>query len=57
VLRQLKTGEDTKGIKVLLLSSKRQESDRFWGFKQGADEYMTKPFDDEQLLATVARLL
>ncbi len=57
VLRKIKTGQDTKGIKVLLLSSKDQESDRFWGLKQGADEYMTKPFEDEQLLAAVAKLL
>ena len=56
VTRQLKTASATKNIKVVLLSSKNQESDRFWGFKQGADEYLTKPFADELLLAAVARL-
>lgn len=57
VLRKLKMAEDTKDIKVLLLSSKSAESDRFWGMKQGADAYMAKPFEDDELAATVARLL
>ncbi len=56
VTRQLKNTPDTKDIKVVLLSSKTQSSDRFWGIRQGADEYLTKPFEDEMLLETVARL-
>jgi len=57
VTRQLKTDGDTREIKILLVSSKNQESDRFWGLKQGADEYLAKPFDDKTLLSAVARLL
>jgi len=57
VCRAIKTSLDLRDVKVLLLTSKRQESDRFWGLKQGADGYMTKPFADEELLASVARLL
>ncbi|MCK5318863.1 MAG: response regulator, partial [Anaerolineales bacterium] len=57
VCRQLKTSPETEGIKVLLLTSKTQDSDRFWGLKQGADEYMTKPFEDEEYLATIGKLL
>jgi len=57
VCRQLKTAPDTQDIKILMLTRKTQDSDRFWGLKQGADEYMAKPFDDEELLANVARLL
>ena len=57
VCRQLKTTPATSGIKVLLVTSKNQDSDRFWGFRQGADDYLTKPFADEELLANVARLL
>lgn len=57
VCRQLKTSPDTKDIKIIMLTSKTQDSDRFWGLKQGADGYMTKPFDHNELLANVASLL
>ncbi len=57
VCRQLKTSPDTQDIRVLMLTSKTQDSDRFWGLKQGADEYMTKPFEAEELMANVAKLL
>ena len=57
VCRQLKSDPDTKGIKILLFSCKNQDSDRFWGMRQGADRYMTKPFEDEELLETVTDLI
>ena len=57
VLRKLKAAGSTKDIKILLLSSKSSESDRFWGMKQGADDYITKPFESDALAAAVARLL
>ncbi len=57
VLRKLKSAGDTKDIKIMLLSSKSSESDRFWGMKQGADDYITKPFEAAALAAAVARLL
>ena len=57
VCRQLKTTADTKDIKVILVSSKNQDSDKFWGMKQGADDYIAKPYQDADLLAAVARQL
>jgi twitching motility two-component system response regulator PilH len=43
--------------KIIMVSSKNQESDRFWGMKQGADFYLTKPFGPEELAAAVERNL
>jgi len=57
VCRQLKTSPETQDIKIIMLTSKSQDSDRFWGLKQGADEYLTKPLDDDQLVTNVAELL
>jgi twitching motility two-component system response regulator PilH len=57
VLRHLKSSEATRGIKVILVSSKSQESDRFWGLKQGADDYIAKPYQDATLLNAVAKQL
>ncbi|MBI1761793.1 MAG: response regulator [Acidobacteria bacterium] len=57
ICRDLKTSPDTEQLPVILLTSKNQESDKFWGMKQGADEYLTKPCKEEDLLATIARHL
>jgi len=57
ICRQIKTNPATSNIKVMIVSSKNQESDRFWGLKQGADEYLAKPFDDDTLLDHVNALL
>ena len=57
VCRQLKQAAATKGIKIIMVTSKNQESDRFWGLKQGADEYLTKPVQASVLLESVERHL
>jgi twitching motility two-component system response regulator PilH len=55
ILRALKKDERLRHTPVVLVSSKNQESDRAWGKRQGADDYVTKPFTPEQLLAAVRR--
>ncbi len=55
VCRQLKTSEETKDIKVIIVSSKDQPSDKFWGMKQGADDYVTKPYEEDDLISAIEK--
>lgn len=55
--RKIKDNPDTAKIPVILCSSNNAESDRYWGLKQGADAYITKPFRPDELLATIKQLL
>lgn len=55
VCRQIKSSAATKDIRVVLVTSKNQESDRFWGLKQGADGYLTKPYRPEELTDLVTK--
>lgn len=51
--RKLKRNPATEQMPIIICSSKDQEIDRFWGMKQGADIYVTKPFTQEQLVRAV----
>ncbi len=53
----LKGDPDTAGIPVLLLTAKAQQADVATGLEQGADDYVTKPFEPLELVDRVNRLL
>lgn len=55
--RDLKAESSTSGIPVVICSTKSTDMDKFWGKKQGADAYITKPVDQEELLKTVKQLI
>ena len=57
VCRDLKKDDNYKHIPIILVTSKSQESDKFWGIKQGANEYITKPYEPGELLKIVKKLL
>jgi twitching motility two-component system response regulator PilH len=57
LLRALRKDERTRATPIVLVSSKNQESDRAWGKRQGADDYLTKPFTSTQLLTMVGRFV
>jgi twitching motility two-component system response regulator PilH len=46
----------TKSIPVIMCTSKSQETDKIWGLRQGARDYVVKPVDRELLLAKIASL-
>ena len=56
-LRGLRKDPRTKDTPVVFVSSKNQQSDRVWAKRQGAADYLTKPFSPEQLLAVVRQSL
>ena len=55
--RDLKAEAGTSKIPVVICSTKASDMDKFWGMKQGADAYLTKPVDQELLLQTVKQLI
>ena len=51
--RKLSRSKVTAHIPIILASSKDQESDRVWGMRQGAVDYLVKPLEEAKLLARV----
>ncbi len=54
--RTLTRDEKTKNIPVIVCTSKNQETDKIWGLRQGALDYMVKPINGEELLTKIAAL-
>jgi twitching motility two-component system response regulator PilH len=46
----------TRKIPVFMCTGKNQETDRLWGLRQGARDYVTKPIDYRALMAKIAAL-
>ncbi|MDG2989714.1 response regulator [Candidatus Synechococcus calcipolaris G9] len=57
VCRTIKSDPRTQDVPVVICSSKGEEFDRYWGMKQGADAYITKPFQPKELVGTIKQLL
>lgn len=54
--RTLTRDEVTKNIPVIVCTSKGQETDKIWGLRQGALDYLVKPVKPEELLQKIASL-
>jgi twitching motility two-component system response regulator PilH len=54
--RALSRDDATKDIPVILCTTKNQETDKIWGMRQGARDYVTKPVNHGELLAKIAAL-
>jgi two-component system phosphate regulon response regulator PhoB len=55
--RQLRQEERTRGIPIILLTARSEESDKIAGLEAGADDYVTKPFSPRELLARIKAVL
>ncbi|WP_018151337.1 response regulator [Leeia oryzae] len=54
--RQISRDEATKHIPIFMCTSKGQETDKIWGLRQGARDYLVKPVDQAELLSKIAAL-
>ena len=53
ILERLKASQETKNIPVIMVTAKEAEFDKVRGLEAGADDYITKPFDMEEVLARI----
>ncbi|AOY01229.1 two-component system response regulator [Jeongeupia sp. USM3] len=54
--RTITRDTETSHIPVIMCTSKNQETDKVWGKRQGAAEYVVKPVDPQELLSKIAAL-
>ncbi|HZV53414.1 MAG TPA: response regulator [Rhodocyclaceae bacterium] len=52
--RTITRDEVTRHIPVIMCTSKGLETDKIWGMRQGANDYLVKPIDSHALLAKIA---
>jgi len=55
--RRLRARQETRGVPVLMLTARGEESDRIRGLSTGADDYVVKPFSLPELMARVKAIL
>jgi two-component system phosphate regulon response regulator PhoB len=56
VLRELRAGERTRDVPVIIISARAEETDEVVGFSLGADDYVTKPFSPRVLVQRIKAL-
>lgn len=54
--REIARDPATRHLPIIICSSKQQESDRIWGLRQGARDYLVKPVEPALLLQKIAAL-
>jgi len=57
ILRDLRAGDATATLPVLMLTARGQKKDREMAERYGASRYMTKPFSNAEMVSSVAELL
>jgi two-component system, chemotaxis family, response regulator PixH len=57
ICRVIKSQDDTQKIPVVMCSTKNTDMDRFWGLKQGADLYLSKPVSRHEFIDVLQKLV
>ena len=55
--RQLTKNPETADIPVIIVTTKDQETDRVWGLRQGAKDFLTKPVVEKTLMEKINAIL
>ena len=55
--RTLSRDADTSAIPILIITTKSMETDRVWGLRQGAKDFMVKPVAESELLGRIQKLI
>ncbi|NOX75016.1 MAG: response regulator [Gammaproteobacteria bacterium] len=55
--RQISSDPETSSIPIIIVSTKDQETDKMWGLRQGAKDYVTKPTNETELIGKINTLL
>ena len=53
VTRAISRNPETQDVPIIICTSKGQETDRIWGLRQGARDYIVKPVNRDELLAKI----
>ncbi|MEG1114055.1 MAG: response regulator, partial [Janthinobacterium sp.] len=56
ITRAIARDPELQDVPVIICSSKSQETDRIWGLRQGARDYLVKPVVEAELLAKIAAI-
>lgn len=56
VLQEIRRNPSTRDLPVILLTAKSTDADTLRGWQEGADSYLTKPFNPKELLSFVERI-
>jgi two-component system phosphate regulon response regulator PhoB len=57
VCRRIRSKPETRNIPIIMLTARSEEADRIRGLETGADDYLTKPFSTNELIARVKAIL
>ena len=57
ICRRVRTRRETANLPIIMLTAKTEEADRIRGLETGADDYVTKPFSTNELMARVKAVL
>ncbi len=55
--RDLSRNPETSAIPVIIITTKDQETDKIWGMRQGARDYIVKPADEQDLIERINKVM